>query len=352
MNGQQQFQPECYADHLRWILLLILLNDLLEKLLDMLLLRELRQSFLYKLLVFVGEDPVDLVSVLRGERLLQNHLQGSALDVGARAGFAAINALDFAKVEKGGAGLQLLMVLNASNLVFFPTSFLLWHHLFLRSPLEVDFLLKRRSILFNKTDFLLDNLKCISISHRYGRHVYYLMLKNRVHFLLNLHHAIDLLDLARLVFLWDFGHVEVERIRRTAGCDVGALHDLVRWNTLNQLRGGRNIQNLRGLNDLLNALLLIFVRHDLPEKAFRASSTDKMRWDILVFDELDALNGRAVALKLCDHLVLYEVSEMNGLIVGLQSKLVVTTQTHHLRNLRLFLLGDKRLLNFAFFGLV
>lgn len=125
MNGQQQFQPECYADHLRWILLLILLNDLLEKLLDMLLLRELRQSFLYKLLVFVGEDPVDLVSVLRGERLLQNHLQGSALDVGARAGFAAINALDFAKVEKGGAGLQLLMVLNASNLVFFPTSFLL-----------------------------------------------------------------------------------------------------------------------------------------------------------------------------------------------------------------------------------
>ena len=244
------------------------------------------------------------------------------------------------------------MVLDASNLVFFTTFFLLWHDLFLRSPLEVNFLLERRSILFNKSDVLFDNLKCISISHRNGRHIYYLMLKNRVHFLLNLHYAINLLDLARLVLLWDFGHVEVERIWRRARCDVGALHDLVRWNILNQLRRRRNIQDLCGLNDLFNTLLLIFVRHDFPEKAFGASCTNEMRWDILVFDERDTLNSGAVALKLCNNLVLYEVSKMNGLIVGLESKFIITTQTHHLRNLRLFLLGDKRLLNFAFFGLV
>ena len=305
MNWQEHFQPEGYADHLGWILLLILLYNLLEKLLNMLLLRQLRQSFLNELFVFVGEDPVDLVSVLRGERLLQNDLQWSTLDVSARAGFAAIDAFDFTQVEKGGAGLQLLMVLDASNLVFFTTLFLLWHDLLLRCPLEVNFLLKRGSILFNKTDFFLDNLKSISISDRNGGHVHYLMLKNGVHFLLNLHNTIHLLDLARLAFLWDFGHVEVESIRWTAGCDVGTLHDLVRWNTLNQLRRRRNIQNLRWLNDLLNALLLIFVRCDFPEKAFRASSTDKMRWAILVLDEGDTLNSRAVALKLGNNLILY-----------------------------------------------
>lgn len=212
MDRQEHFQPEGDTHHLGWILLLILLHDLLEKLLNMLLLCQLRQSFLNELLVFVGEDPVDLVSILRGEGLLQNDLQRSALDVSARAGFAAIDTLDFAQVEQGGAGLQLLMVLNACNLVFFSTLFLFRHRLFLGCPLEVDFLLKRGSILFNKTNFFLDNLKSITISDRYGRHVHYLVLEDGVHFLLDLHYTVNLLHLARLAFLGDLGHVEVESV--------------------------------------------------------------------------------------------------------------------------------------------
>lgn len=94
------------------------------------------------------------------------------------------------------------------------------------------------------------------------------MLKYRVHLLLHLHHAVNFFHLARLVLVGDLGHVKMKGVGRAARGDVGALHDLVRRDTLDQLRGRRNIQNLRWLNDLLDALLLIFAGRDFPEKAF------------------------------------------------------------------------------------
>ena len=125
MNREKHLKPESDANHLGRVLLLVLLYDLLEKFLDVLLLCELGQGFLDELLVLVGEDPVDLVSILGGERLLQDDLKRSSLNMSTSTCLAAVNTLDLAQIEKRRPSLKLLMVLNAGHLVFFTTLFLL-----------------------------------------------------------------------------------------------------------------------------------------------------------------------------------------------------------------------------------